>query len=142
MECCRRRVVRARKDARCPWCLLRLSRFFHGFPKTVNRGDDLFHKIRLRYYQPAASRWHRYILRRIRRELHALATAELFSLMTTFNIGFRELNFGRWIRMIQPREFDIGSRGWPRVVSGLQSLLSVGLVALSLLSYFGRPFEN
>ena len=110
--------------------------------KTVNRGDDLFHKIRLRYYQPAASRWYRYILRRIRWELHALATAALFSLMTTFNIGFRELNFGRWIRMIQPREFDIKARGWPRVVSGLQSLLSVGLVALSLLSYFGRPFEN
>ena len=110
--------------------------------KTVNRGDDLFHKIRLRYHQPAASRWHRYIPRRIRWELHALATAALFSLMTTFNIGFRELNFGRWIRMIQPREFDIKARGWPRVVSGLQSLLSVGLVALSLLSYFGRPFEN
>ena len=110
--------------------------------KTVNRGDDLFHKIRLRYHQPSASRWHRYLLRRIRRELHALATAALFSLMTTFNIGFRELNFGRWIRMIQPREFDIKARGWPRVVSGLQSLLSVGLVALSLLSYFGRPFEN
>ena len=51
--------------------------------KTVNRGDDLFHKIRLRYYQPPASRWHRYILRRIRWELHALATAALFSLMTT-----------------------------------------------------------
>ena len=110
--------------------------------KTVNRGDDLFHKIRLRYYQPPASRWHRYILRRIHRELHALATAALFSLMTTFNIGFRELNFGRWIRMIQPREFDIKARGWPRVLSGVQSLLSVGLVALSLLSYFGRPFEN
>ena len=44
--------------------------------------------------------------------------------------------------MIQPREFDIKARGWPRMVSGLQSLLSVGLVALSLLSYFGRPFEN
>ena len=110
--------------------------------KTVNRGDDLFHKIRLRYYQPSASRWHWYIFRWIRWELHALATAALFSLMTTFNIGFRELNFGRWIRMIQPREFDIKARGWPRVVSGLQSLLSVGLVALSLLSYFGRPFEN
>ena len=79
---------------------------------------------------------------RIRWELHALSTAALFSLMTTFNIGFRELNFGRWIRMIQPREFDIKARGWPRVVSGVQSLLSVGLVALSLLSYFGRPFEN
>ena len=110
--------------------------------KTVNRGDDLFHKVRLRYQQPPASRWYRYIPRRIRWELHALATAALFSLMTTFNIGFRELNFGRWIRMIQPREFDIKARGWPRVVSGVQSLLSVGLVALSLLSYFGRPFEN
>ncbi|KKK50934.1 hypothetical protein LCGC14_3120060, partial [marine sediment metagenome] len=42
------------------------------------------------------------------------------SLMSTFNIGFRELNFGRWIRMLQPREFDIKAHGTPRIVSGVQ----------------------
>ncbi len=86
-------------------------------------------------------KWSRYIFRVAAREWHALSTASLFSLMSAFNIGFRELNFGRWIRMLQPREFDIKARGMARVVSGIQSILSVGLVALSLLSYFARPFE-
>jgi hypothetical protein len=78
---------------------------------------------------------------RLQLELRAFGTAFLFSLMSVFNIGFREFNFGRWIRMLQPREFDIRARGWMRTVSGIQSLLGVALVALSLLSYFGHPFE-
>jgi Pentapeptide repeats (8 copies) len=67
--------------------------------------------------------------------------ALLFSLMSIVNIGFREFDFGRWIRMIQPRQFDIRARGWMRTLSGIQSLLGVGLIALSLLSYFGHPFD-
>jgi Pentapeptide repeats (8 copies) len=77
----------------------------------------------------------------VRRELRALGTAFLFSLMSVFNIGFREFNFGRWIRMLQPREFDIRARGWMRTVSGVQSLLGVALTTLALLSYFGHPFD-
>jgi len=61
--------------------------------------------------------------------------------MSVLNIGFRELNFGRWIRMMQPREFDIRARGWMRSISGVQSLLGVAFLALSLLSYFGQPFD-
>ena len=75
-----------------------------------------------------------------RRLSGALGYAFFFSLMSTFNIGFRQWNFGRWIRLVMPKEFDIKAHGWPRVVSGLQSLLSVGLLALALLSYFGDPF--
>src|ERR1035437_4360703 len=79
--------------------------------------------------------------RTLRREFIALGTAFLFSLMSVFNIGFREFDFGLWIRMMQPREFDIRARGWMRTVSGIQSLLGVALVGLSLLSYFGHPFD-
>jgi hypothetical protein len=61
--------------------------------------------------------------------------------MSAFNIGFREMNLGRWIRLMQPREFDIKARGWLRVVSGLQSLTSVYLLALAILSHFGTPFD-
>jgi hypothetical protein len=71
----------------------------------------------------------------------ALGTAALFSMMSAFNIGFREVNLGRWIRLMQPREFDIKARGWLRVVSGLQSLTSVYLLALAILSHFGTPFD-
>lgn len=77
---------------------------------------------------------------RLQLEFTALGTAFLFSLMSVFNIGFREFNFGRWIRMLQPREFDIRARGWVRTLSGIQSLAGVVLVALALLSYFGQPF--
>jgi hypothetical protein len=31
--------------------------------------------------------------------------------------------------------------GWVRVAAGVQSLLSVYLIALWVLTYFGRPFE-
>jgi hypothetical protein len=109
--------------------------------KKVNTGNEHLRVRRLRYHLPRRCRGYKYILRLAVREWHALSTATLFSLMSTFNIGFRELNFGRWIRMLQPREFDIKARGMLRVVSGLQSLLSVAMLALSLLSYFGRPFE-
>lgn len=76
-----------------------------------------------------------------RLELRALWTALLFSLMSVFNIGFQGFNGGEWIRMLQPREFDLRARGWMRTVSGVQSLLGVGLLALSILSYFGHPFD-
>jgi hypothetical protein len=61
--------------------------------------------------------------------------------MSVFNIGFREFDIGRWIRLIQPREFEIRATGWLRTVSGIQSLMGVGLAALAILCYFGHPFE-
>ena len=49
----------------------------------------------------------------------------------------------RWLQIarIQPREYTLRATGWVRTVSGVQSLISVYLVALWVLSYFGRPFE-
>jgi len=79
--------------------------------------------------------------RMVRRKVESFGTALMFSLMSTFNIGFREFNLGLWIRMIQAREFDIRARGWMRILSGVQSLMGVTFVALSVLSYFGRPFD-
>ena len=64
-----------------------------------------------------------------------------FSLLSTFRIGWRELNVGNWITRIQPREYTLQATGWVRVVSGIQSLISVYLLALWALTYFGRPFE-
>jgi uncharacterized protein YjbI with pentapeptide repeats len=64
-----------------------------------------------------------------------------FSLLSAFNLGWRELNIGDWIARLQAREYTLRATGWVRAVSGLQSLISVYLVALWVLSYFGRPFE-
>ena len=74
-------------------------------------------------------------------EFGALKTALLFSLMSVFSIGYESFDAGQWIRSLMGREFDLKARGWMRTLSGLQSLLGVGLLALAVLSYFGHPFE-
>jgi hypothetical protein len=71
----------------------------------------------------------------------ALGFGFLFSLLSAFQIGWRELNVGNWITRLLPREYTIRATGWVRVVSGAQSLVSVYLLALWALTYFGRPFE-
>jgi len=71
----------------------------------------------------------------------ALRTALLFSLMSAFRIGFEGFNGALWIQQLQPRQFDLQARGWMRSVSGAQSLLGAGLLALSILTYIGNPFE-
>jgi hypothetical protein len=70
-----------------------------------------------------------------------LLLAFYFSLLSATRIGWRELNIGTWITRIQPHEYSLRATGWVRVVSGIQSLISVYLVALTILTYFGTPFE-
>jgi hypothetical protein len=64
-----------------------------------------------------------------------------FSALSSFQMGWRELNVGTWMTRLQPREYTIRATGWVRTVSGIQSLMSVYLLALWVLTYFGRPFE-
>jgi hypothetical protein len=65
-----------------------------------------------------------------------------FSILSAFHIGWRDLNMGNWIARIQPYEYRLQATGWARTVSGIQSLISVFLLALSILTYFGRPFDS
>jgi hypothetical protein len=62
-----------------------------------------------------------------------------FSLMSAFNIGFRDANFGRWLELLTQRECDLKAVGWARTATGFQSVASVYLIALWVLTYFGRP---
>jgi hypothetical protein len=71
----------------------------------------------------------------------ALGYAAYFSLLSAFHIGWRDINVGSWIARIQRREYTLRATGWVRVISGLQSLLSVYLLAIWALTYFGRPFQ-
>ncbi len=64
-----------------------------------------------------------------------------FSLLSAFHIGWKDLNVGSWIARIQPREYTLKATGWVRVVSGVQSLISIYLLALWVLTQFGRPFD-
>lgn len=75
------------------------------------------------------------------RGLSTIGYAFYFSLLSAFHIGWRDLNVGNWIARIQPREYTLRASGWVRTVSGIQSLISVYLLAIWALTYFGRPFE-
>lgn len=75
------------------------------------------------------------------RGIAALRQAFYFSVVSTFHLGWRDVNVGTWITRIQSHEFIFRAKGWVRVVSGFQSLTSFYLLTMSALTYFGRPFE-
>jgi hypothetical protein len=53
------------------------------------------------------------------RGISALGVAFYFSVISAFHLGWRDLNIGTWISRIQPREYALRAKGWPRVVSGI-----------------------
>jgi len=73
--------------------------------------------------------------------IRGMGLALYFSLLSAFHIGWRELNVGTWLSRIQPEEYALRATGWVRTVAGFQSVVSVYLLGLSILAYFGRPFE-
>jgi hypothetical protein len=73
--------------------------------------------------------------------LAAVGYALQFSFLSAFKIGWRELNVGSWIARLHRREHILKAEGWVRTLAGLQSLISVYLLAIWALTYFGRPFQ-
>jgi hypothetical protein len=122
------------------WIALKQANVRHGMWVVVPadrlaRGRGKEQLVQLQ--PPTGKTWRE----RLRGELRSLQTSLYFSLLSAFHLGWRELNVGTWIARLQPREYTLRARGWVRTVSGLQSLLSVYLLALAVLSHFGRPFE-
>jgi uncharacterized protein YjbI with pentapeptide repeats len=104
--------------------------------EITERRRSKSHSAQIRPLRFVASCWPR-----VRWEAAFLKSVVLFSLMSVVNLGFQGLDFGRWVRNLFFREYDLKARGWLRAVSGLQSLVGLGLLALSLLSFFGHAFE-
>ncbi|MBF0249837.1 MAG: pentapeptide repeat-containing protein [Alphaproteobacteria bacterium] len=74
-------------------------------------------------------------------ELRVLRLALIVSILSATRIGFRDLDLNKWLRLLQQKEYSFYLRGWPRTLSGLQSVLSVYLLALAILCVFGKPFD-
>jgi len=106
----------------------------------VWRGRSNTQAIQILPRSLSAANWWKLPFLWLRREWRVVRAAMFFSLMSAFNIGFRDINFGRWLRLLTRREYDLKAVGWARTASGIQSLLSVYLIALWVLTYFGRPF--
>jgi hypothetical protein len=76
-----------------------------------------------------------------RREWRAVKAGIVFSSRSALNLGFREVDVGRWLRLLTRHQFEMQAVGRIRTVAGIESIVSVYLLALWLLTYFGRPFE-
>jgi uncharacterized protein YjbI with pentapeptide repeats len=63
-----------------------------------------------------------------------------FSIYSAFEIGWGEFTIGEWFKRLQHKEYTFQSHRWIRTISGTQSLVSTYLLAITTLSYFGRPF--
>jgi hypothetical protein len=77
-----------------------------------------------------------------RREWRLLRIALFFSSVRAFSIGYQALRFGEWFYTLTKRDYEVKAVGWARTVAGFQSLAGVYLLALWLLTYFGRPFAQ
>ncbi len=58
-----------------------------------------------------------------------------FSVLSAFRIGWGNVSVGEWIARLQTRGYEFHAVGWPRTVAGMQSLLSVYLLALAISKY-------
>jgi uncharacterized protein YjbI with pentapeptide repeats len=76
------------------------------------------------------------------REIAVWRVAVFFSLQSALNIGFQELELGRWLKLLTTREYDLKAVGWARSLSGTQSLLSLLMLALFVWALFGQPFSS
>lgn len=96
-------------------------------------------RIRLRRIESSRRLTRVYL--RVMQEVRLFRSAMFFSLTSVFNMGYRELSLGGWFRAVTKREYEIKASGWARTVSAFQSLFSVYMIALAVLTYFGRPFS-
>jgi hypothetical protein len=72
--------------------------------------------------------------------LQGILRALQFSILSAFHLGWRDLNVGTWLARVQTREYTLRATGWVRATAGIQSLVSVYLLAIWTLTYLGRPF--
>jgi len=110
--------------------------------KRIRGSSEVTQGMRIRPKAIAKGGCWKYTQRFVKEECRLVRTAAFFSLMSTFNIAFSNVHFGRWLRLLMRREYDLKATNWARTVAGWQALISVGLIALTLLTYFGRPFDH
>ncbi|WP_353570564.1 pentapeptide repeat-containing protein [Candidatus Albibeggiatoa sp. nov. BB20] len=104
--------------------------------KKGGHGLDAYHP--LRFKRCCGDSWFKQLLL----EFKMLRISLYFSVLSAFHIGWKQYNVGVWIKQLQPREFSLRVRkGWMRSISGFQSLLSIYLMVIWILTQFGRPFD-
>lgn len=68
-------------------------------------------------------------------------TAAYFSILSATNLGFQQFTLGDWIHRVARQDAVLQAVGLPHIVSGIQTVLGLFLLAVWVLTYFGRPFQ-
>ena len=74
-------------------------------------------------------------------ELELMYWMVYFSLLNGLRLGFHDFDFGKWLSLLSSCPRDMKSIGWVRKIGGVQSLVTLYLVALWVLTFFGNPFS-
>jgi hypothetical protein len=82
--------------------------------KQGEPGREVTVEVQIRPRTVSSGPLWRSALEQIWREWQVLFWALFFSLMSAFNIGFRDINFGRWLRLLPRTEYDLKGLGTQR----------------------------
>jgi hypothetical protein len=119
--------------------------------RLLRRSDDgsarsrLF-KLRSRYWSsPTIGSLRQPLLKRIvlagRDQIRLVSAAAFYSLTSVTTLSFREWDPARWLSLVLDRNYELVGRGWVRRMAGVQALVSLYLLVLLVLSFFGLPFK-
>ena len=73
--------------------------------------------------------------------VQAIRTAAYFSFLSVTNIGFQQFTISDWIRRVGQQDATLQAVGLTHTAAGFQALLGLYLLAIWVLTYFGRPFQ-
>jgi len=97
-------------------------------------------RVRPRVIPPTKNKW-KYAWAWLLSEWRVFRISLFFSATSALHLGYGGLDFGEWLRMLTKREYQLKPKHWSRSISGLQSLTSLYLLALWVLTEFGNPFD-
>lgn len=75
-------------------------------------------------------------------EAHTLKIGLQFSIFNTLKQNFRWLEAGSWLRMMQSENYELRARKVLCPIAAIQALVGFYLLAMWVLTYFGRPFSD
>ncbi|MEO7191277.1 MAG: pentapeptide repeat-containing protein [Vicinamibacterales bacterium] len=110
--------------------------------RRTRRTDEVYRQRRVRPRAIAGLQGHARWWHWLSREWHLLRVSMFFSLLSTFHSGFNDIDPGKWIRLLTTREFNLEPTRWMRSIAGVQTVMSLFLFAMWILTQFGHPFES
>jgi hypothetical protein len=73
-------------------------------------------------------------------QIRLLSAASFFSLTSITTLSFREWDLTRFLSLVLTRNYKLIGRGWVKRLAGAEALISLYLLAILVLSFFGLPF--